>query len=262
MPPSSCSQPATSDDVLIVDDEEALAWSLCTRLARVRPRYTVDTAHDGATALAKLHREPADLLVADVRMPGMSGIDLVLAATSLNARLPVIVMTAFRTADVQRLTESSAIQFLEKPFEFDGFLSLVDRSLAHGQTGFSGAISVQTLPDIVQLYVLSNAIGVLVVRQGANEGEVWFEHGAIPHAVTATHKGEDAFFEIMMWSGGDFSMLLGAAPRSDRSPPTGKSCSWRAADGSTSARGATETRLERGGRYRPLRSRTPTPFKS
>src|SRR5258706_3234989 len=70
--------------VLIVDDEEALAWSLSTRLEKIRPRFEVETANDGATALAKLRMQPADLLVADVRMPAMSGIDLALAALQLN----------------------------------------------------------------------------------------------------------------------------------------------------------------------------------
>jgi CheY-like chemotaxis protein len=197
--------------VLIVDDEEALAWSLSTRLGKVRPRYAVDTANDGDTALAKLRERSADLLVADVRMPGMSGIDLVLAALRLKMDLPVIVMTAFKTPDVQRLTDMSVIQFLEKPFEFERFLSLVDRALASSNAkGFSGAISVQTLPDIVQLYVLSNATGALTIRHGFDEGQIWFESGTIPHAATATRKGEEAFFEIMLWSGGEFSMRMGA----------------------------------------------------
>jgi CheY-like chemotaxis protein len=209
--------------VLIVDDEEALAWSLSTRLGKVRPRYAVDTANDGDTALAKLRERPADLLVADVRMPGMSGIDLVLAALRLKMDLPVIVMTAFKTPDVQRLTDMSAIQFLEKPFEFERFLSLVDKSLASSTTkGFSGAISVQTLPDIVQLYVLSNATGALTIRHGYDEGHIWFEGGTIPHAATATRKGDDAFFEIMLWSGGDFSMRIGAV-----APERSVTCNWQ-----------------------------------
>jgi CheY-like chemotaxis protein/predicted regulator of Ras-like GTPase activity (Roadblock/LC7/MglB family) len=208
--------------LLIVDDEEALAWSLSTRLGKVRPHYEVDTAHDGAAALAKLRAQPADLLVADVRMPGMSGIDLVLAALRLNRDLPVIVMTAFKTADVERLTDNSAIQFLEKPFEFDHFVNVVDRSFARGQRGFSGAISVQTLPDIVQLYVLSNATGMLTVRHEDGEGRIWFQHSAIPHAVTGTQRGESAFFEIMMWSGGEFSMRLG-----DIAPEQSVTANWQ-----------------------------------
>ena len=210
MAPDAMAASGEKRRVLIVDDEEALAWSLSTRLARARPRYDVATAYDGATALKMLREAPADLLVADVRMPGMTGIDLVLAALRMRGTLPVIVMTAFRTADVQLLADRSIIQFLEKPFEFDRFLGLVDRSLTHLQKGFSGAISVQTLPDIVQLYVLSNATGALTVRHENGQGELWFAHGAIPHAITATHRGEEAFFEIMMWSGGEFSMQLGA----------------------------------------------------
>jgi CheY-like chemotaxis protein/predicted regulator of Ras-like GTPase activity (Roadblock/LC7/MglB family) len=208
-------------NVLIVDDEESLAWSLSTRLGKVRPRYSIDMAFDGTSALARLHRQPVDLLVADVRMPGMSGIELVLAAHRENPDLPVIVMTAFKTTDVHRLSETSTIQFLEKPFPFETFLGYVDRALAT-HTGFSGAISVQTLPDIVQLYILSSTIGVLVVRYAEGEGRIWFDRGVIPHAVTENHRGEEAFFEIMMWSGGEFSMRAGV-----EAPERSVTASWQ-----------------------------------
>ena len=123
--------PVSSDKrrLLIVDDQEALTWSLSTRLAKVRPRYHVETAHDGAAALAKFLERPFDLLVADVRMPGMSGIELVLAARQLKAELPVIVMTAFKTVDVLSLTNNSAIQFLEKPFQIRNHFLESGRSL-------------------------------------------------------------------------------------------------------------------------------------
>jgi hypothetical protein len=51
---------------------------------------------------------------------------------------------------------------------------LVDASFEHRSQGFSGAISVQTLPDIVQLYVLSNATGVLTVHHTTGDGRLWF----------------------------------------------------------------------------------------
>jgi hypothetical protein len=145
----------------------------------------------------------------------MSGIDLILAARKVTPQLPVIVMTAFKTADVQRLAGGSSIEFLEKPFAFDRFVQLVDQALvAQQRVGFSGAISVQTLPDIVQLYVLSNATGMLSVRHHSGEGSLYFSQGGITHAETGEGEGENAFFEIMGWSGGDFSMKVGAtAPR-------------------------------------------------
>ena len=70
---------------------------------------------------------------------------------------------------------------------------------------------MQTLPDIVQLYVLSSATGVLTVHRGDEEGHMWFEDGAILHAAAADQTGEEAFFDIMMWSGGSFSMQLGSS---------------------------------------------------
>ena len=90
----------TSRRILIVDDEEELAWSLASRLGRGRPQWSIETAYEGATALGILRNAPVDLLVADVRMPGMNGIDLVLATWQLDKSLPVILMTAFKTADL------------------------------------------------------------------------------------------------------------------------------------------------------------------
>ncbi len=196
--------------VLLVDDEEALVWSLASRLARVRPQYRFSTANDGISALALMQESAADLLVADIRMPGMSGIDLVLAARRSRPNLPVVVMTAFTSADVQRLSSGPFTGFLEKPFEFERLLELVDRALAPPRVGFSGAISVQTLPDIVQLYVLSSATGLLTIKHDGDEGQLYFDHGTIQHAATRNVTGDEAFFEIMLWSDGEFSMRSGA----------------------------------------------------
>lgn len=209
--------------IVLVDDEEALAWSLASRLTKARADVDVETAHDGEPALVLLDRCPADLLIADVRMPKMSGIDLVLTARKSQPDLPVIVMTAFKTPDVTRVTGTSGTSFLEKPFEFDELLDRVDRALARpGKVGFSGAISVQTLPDVVQLYVLSNASGMLRVREDAGEGCMWFERGAILHAVTPRLRGDEAFHEIMMWAGGEFSMHVG-----ERAPERTVRSSWQ-----------------------------------
>lgn len=143
-------------------------------------------------------------------MPGMSGIDLVLSARRLYPELPVILMTAFKSADITRLHAGPFTGFLEKPFEFDRLRELVEQALASHVVGFSGAISVQTLPDIVQLYVLSSATGLLSIRHKTGEAQIYFANGAILHAVTPHHRGDEAFYEIMMWSGGEFSMRIGA----------------------------------------------------
>jgi len=206
-----------SQRIVLVDDEQALAWSLASRLQKARPHVTVETAFDGETALARIAARPPDLVIADIRMPGMSGIDLIVAARRLDPDLPVIVMTAFRPADITRLEQGPFTGFLEKPFEFERLCDLVDEAFAPPTSlGFSGAISVQTLPDIVQLYVLSSASGRLVVRHGKSAGYIDFAQGVILNAVTADVVGDEAFHAIMMWPGGEFTMLppVADAPRS------------------------------------------------
>ena len=120
-------------------------------------------------------------------------------------------MTAFKTSDLQRLEGRTRIQFLDKPFKFEKFVAAVDEALLD-HAGFSGAISVPTLPDVVQLYVLSNTTGALRIRRGDDQGTLWFEHGTLPHTVTNGNQGAEAFYEIMTWRGGEFSMQIDAAP--------------------------------------------------
>ncbi len=205
------SVPRNGRRIILVDDEEALAWSLAGRLLKARPTDRIETANDGETALALVQDGPVDLIIADVRMPGMSGIELILASRRLYPKLPVVVMTAFKTADLSNLHGGPFTGFLEKPFEFERLLELVDQALAPPVVGFSGAISVQTLPDVVQLYILSSATGLLSVRHAQGEGQLYFDRGSIVHAVTRSARGEEAFYEVMMVSGGDFSMRMGAS---------------------------------------------------
>lgn len=197
--------------IVLADDEEALAWSLASRLQKALPSMRVEAAHSGEAALELVRKSRLDLLIADIRMPGMSGIDLVIASRRIYPQLPVILMTAFQPTDMTRLESGPFTGFLEKPFEFDLLRDLVDESLlpAAPTTGFSGAISVQTLPDVVQLYVLSSATGMLSIRHESGEGRLYFARGTILHALTERAEGEEAFYEIMKWSAGEFSMHAG-----------------------------------------------------
>lgn len=207
-------EPSKSRRIVLVDDEEALVWSLASRLTKIRPRDKFEVANDGGSALAFFSKEPVDLLVADIRMPGMSGIDLVIALRREFPELPAILMTAFKSPDeIERVVPGPFTGLLEKPFEFDQLLELVDHALSPtASVGFSGAISVQTLPDIVQLYALSSATGLLGVKHAGDIGEIWFDRGNICHASTKSLKGDDAFFSIMHWSSGEFFMRAGASP--------------------------------------------------
>ncbi len=100
----------------VVADDELLNREL---LAEMLPRFNISvrTAKDGVHALKAMEAEPADLLITDIRMPGMGGLKLLLKAKEKWPEMPVVMMTAF--ASVESAVESmrqGAYDYLMKPF--------------------------------------------------------------------------------------------------------------------------------------------------
>ena len=114
--------------VLVADDESSIRELLAKTLALAE--YDVDTAPDGRAALERLRLGHYDLLIADLKMPGMDGLTLIREAKRLKADLPVIIITGFST-------ESSAIEavnlgvagYLTKPFRVPQVLAAAARAL-------------------------------------------------------------------------------------------------------------------------------------
>jgi DNA-binding NtrC family response regulator len=114
--------------ILIVDDEEQMRDLLVKVLEK--NGYQVAVSGDGAQALAFLEKEPVDLVVTDVRMPGMSGMEALRAIKELNPEIVVIIMTAFGSIDqaVQAVKEG-AYDYISKPFKIEEMLLTIDKAL-------------------------------------------------------------------------------------------------------------------------------------
>ena len=109
-PPAASSQPAR---ILVVDDEPGIRLMLSAALKR--EGHAVQLATDGPSALALLDAEPVDLIVTDIRMPGMTGIELLDAAKRIDPNLSVIMMTAFGSKDtVLDALRLGATDYVEK----------------------------------------------------------------------------------------------------------------------------------------------------
>lgn len=114
--------------VLIVDDEASIRDLLSKTLALAE--YDVDLAPDGRTALERLRIIPYDLLITDLRMPGVDGLAVIREARRLKADIPVIIITGFST-------EASAIEavnlgvsgYLTKPFRVPRVLAAASKAL-------------------------------------------------------------------------------------------------------------------------------------
>jgi DNA-binding NtrC family response regulator len=119
--------------VLIVDDEELYRRALERILARCG--HSVVLARDAAEAMQVVATEPLDLVLCDVRMPGISGLELIRQVRDVDPDLPCIVVTGYGSAEqsVEAL-HAGAFWYLEKPFEqrsLDVVKRLVERAIEH-----------------------------------------------------------------------------------------------------------------------------------
>ncbi len=114
--------------VLVVDDEASIRDLLSKTLALAE--YDVDVAPDGRSALERLRIYPYDLLIADLKMPGLDGLSVIREAKRYKSDLPVIIITGYST-------ESSAIEavnlgvagYLTKPFRVPQVLAAAAKAL-------------------------------------------------------------------------------------------------------------------------------------
>jgi two-component system, NtrC family, response regulator PilR len=121
---SPATQPATSPAdtrpprILVVDDERSMRELLAIVLRR--EGYEVLLAENGRSAIALLEREPVDLLISDIKMPDLSGVDVLRAAKKIDRDILGIMITAFASTDTAvEAMRLGACDYLSKPFDVD-----------------------------------------------------------------------------------------------------------------------------------------------
>ncbi|HEX7548867.1 MAG TPA: sigma-54 dependent transcriptional regulator [Candidatus Methylomirabilis sp.] len=119
---------SSHERILVVDDEEQMRDLLAKVLER--KGFQTSVCGDGTEALAFLEKEPVDLVVTDVRMPGLGGMEALRAVKELNPDIVVIIMTAFGSIDqaVQAVKEG-AYDYINKPFKIDEMLLTIEKAL-------------------------------------------------------------------------------------------------------------------------------------
>lgn len=120
----------SSPSVLLVDDDEAHRLMLMTMLEEWH--YRVEEAEDGQKALDFIRKDPVDLVLMDMRMPKMDGIEATREIIRYNPAIPIIIMTAYSSipSAVEAL-KSGAFDYLTKPLDFDALRLVMERALEH-----------------------------------------------------------------------------------------------------------------------------------
>ena len=183
--------------VLIVDDDESFLLSLIDGFKSYEDQFGIITAHNGEEAVAILDEQEIHLVLTDLKMPKMDGFALVAHLSAHHPDLPVIVMTAFGTPDMEEnLKEIGAFQYIEKPIDFNLLVTKILKGLEGRSKGFITGVS---LGSFLQLLELDKKTCTLTVRSGKNQGTMFFKHGELMDANTRDLSGTDAAFEIVSW---------------------------------------------------------------
>ncbi|HSW51125.1 MAG TPA: sigma-54 dependent transcriptional regulator [Bryobacteraceae bacterium] len=115
--------------ILIVDDEKDML-ALLRRMISEERDYEVTTEHDPRQAIERFRAKPFELVMTDLKMPGMDGIALLEAVKSIQPKTAVIVLTAFATIETAvEATQKGAFDYITKPFRQERILLTVDKAM-------------------------------------------------------------------------------------------------------------------------------------
>jgi len=110
--------------ILIVEDDEEMKALL--RDVIEEEGHKTDSVNNGSEAFRKLVKQSFDLIITDIRMPGLTGLDILPGMRKLHPEVPIVVITAFGSEEIQRKAlERGANAYLEKPIHFQKLRNLI-----------------------------------------------------------------------------------------------------------------------------------------
>ncbi len=197
--------------ILLLDDEDDLLELYRDILSQLPSRPEIHTSNSGARAIALIESEPFTMLISDLRMPKMDGLQVLSIVRRKFPQLRIVVMTAVAEEQYRSRAYAMGIDlFWEKPRtaeEIALFRECIESLLGQQQEGGFRGIQSKSLVDLVQLECLSHSSSVLKVTKGEQQGNIWVQHGEVIDAATLNMGGEDAFKEILSWRNGNFEIV-------------------------------------------------------
>ncbi len=197
--------------VLLVDDDTAMLELLRSGLSVDKDRYEIVCAKDAQEAIDYLERVHFAMVIADIQMPNLSGLDLLAKIRERWPRVKLILMTGTPTPALEEeIQKSGCLRLFRKPVRIPDLRALVTETLAEtnaDEKGFAGRLTNIKLSDLIQMCCASGISTVIQVRKNSAVGTIFIEEGEIIHADCDDIEGLDAFFKIFSWQSGSFETL-------------------------------------------------------
>lgn len=115
--------------ILAVDDETDML-KLLRMIIKEKTPYEIVTTNNPLEAVELVKKEPFDLVIADLKMPGLDGSELLDAVKTINEDMPVVIITAFATEEAAAETlQKGGFDFIIKPFRKEQILTAIDKAM-------------------------------------------------------------------------------------------------------------------------------------
>ena len=184
-------------NVLIVDDDAVTRGLLSRVLKPHSDDFKILTSNNGKEAIDIILANKIDLVITDIQMPEMDGLQLLSYISSNHPEIPVFVMTAFETSEIKsKIDIIGSSQYFEKPLNMD---TLTDCILEEINAGAEGKISGISLASFMQLVEMEKKTCTLTVSYRDKKGYMYFKKGELISATTGDLENEKAAYEMISW---------------------------------------------------------------
>ena len=192
------------EKVLIVDDDSKLLNILKKGLQKYVDQFEVLTASDGEEAIEVLKRERISVLVTDLVMPKVSGLELLTYMNQNRPHIPCIVITAHGNPEFkERAAREDVLGYIEKPFDSNELAwEILDRLDRFDEDSYPKGMSVNSLLLLTEMEKKTCLLEINF--SGKRKGLFYFNKGVLYDALYSDLKGEDAALEMIGWDHVDF----------------------------------------------------------
>ena len=197
--------------ILILDDDPVFLELYKEWLSQLPSKPEIHTSTSGARAMALLETEPFRVLICDLKMPHMDGLQVLAIVRRRFPELRTVVMTGVQDEEFRSRAYALGVDlFWLKPDtqqNMQMFLECLESLLGRdNENGFRG-IQSKSLMDILQMECLSQSSTVFRITRGSLVGKIWILNGDLIDAETEGARGEAAFRRILEWKSGTFETL-------------------------------------------------------
>lgn len=208
---------AASPWVMVADPDTENASMLDFKLTQ--QGFNVVVVRDTEKAKEVLKNTNFDLIITEVDITPNDGFDFIysIRKDSRYSNIPVIILSKVSDpASVERGLNLGVVDYITKPYSQDVFVLKAKKTIENfnqqrsyeekRQRGVSGSLSEISIPDILQILSNARRTGLLSISSSRGTGEIYLDSGRVVDAIYGGLRGEEAFYHIVGWEDGTFSL--------------------------------------------------------